>query len=363
MANELDSAITIKKAIDNIDSGDFLLPAIQRRFVWNTRQIEMLFDSIMQDYPINTFMFWEVTDKEIKNKFRFYSFLKKYVEYKGGNNEEVNTKGYKDFKAIIDGQQRLNSLYIGLKGSYAYKNYIYRKKKYREDEINYPSRNLYLDILNPIENDENKKVYDFKFLVCNNHKKENERTTKKIIDENDQEQIVECFWFDVSKILEFTNEHNVVMFLSEKKLDIGGFAGETLLKLFKLVNEKPIINFYLEKDQNFDKVLYEFIRTNSGGTTLSFADLLMSIITASWEKGKSSKGAREEIDNVIRQVKEIGFNISQDFVLKTTLVLFSSDIKFRLKNFDSSTIQKIKEEWGVITLCIKSTFELIKSLF
>jgi uncharacterized protein with ParB-like and HNH nuclease domain len=362
MANELDSAITIKKAIDNIDSGDFLLPAIQRRFVWNTRQIEMLFDSIMQDYPINTFMFWEVTDKEIKNKFRFYSFLKKYVEYKGGNNEEVNTKGYKDFKAIIDGQQRLNSLYIGLKGSYAYKNYIYRKKKYREDEINYPSRNLYLDILNPIENDENKKVYDFKFLVCNNHKKENERTTKKIIDENDQEQIVECFWFDVSKILEFTNEHNVVMFLSEKKLDIGGFAGETLLKLFKLVNEKPIINFYLEKDQNFDKVLYEFIRTNSGGTTLSFADLLMSIITASWEKGKSSKGAREEIDNVIRQVKEIGFNISQDFVLKTTLVLFSSDIKFRLKNFDSSTIQKIKEEWGVITLCIKSTFELIKSL-
>jgi uncharacterized protein with ParB-like and HNH nuclease domain len=362
MANELDSAITIKKAIDNIDSGDFLLPAIQRRFVWNTRQIEMLFDSIMQDYPINTFMFWEVTDEEIKNKFRFYSFLKKYVEYKGGNNEEVNTKGYKDFKAIIDGQQRLNSLYIGLKGSYAYKNYVYRKKKYREDEINYPSRNLFLDILNPIENDENKKVYDFKFLVCNNHKKENERTTKKIIDENDQEQIVDCFWFDVSKILEFTNEHSVVMFLSEKKLDIGGFAGETLLKLFKLVNEKPIINFYLEKDQNFDKVLYEFIRTNSGGTTLSFADLLMSIITASWEKGKSSMGAREEIDNVIRQVKEIGFNISQDLVLKTTLVLFSSDIKFRLKNFDSSTIQKIKEEWGVITLCIKSTFELIKSL-
>ncbi|PKG41444.1 hypothetical protein CXF67_15540 [Psychroflexus sp. MES1-P1E] len=62
MANELDSSITIKKAIDNIDSGDFLLPAIQRRFVWNTKQIEMLFDSIMQDYPINTFMFWEVSD-------------------------------------------------------------------------------------------------------------------------------------------------------------------------------------------------------------------------------------------------------------------------------------------------------------
>ncbi|PKG41443.1 hypothetical protein CXF67_15535 [Psychroflexus sp. MES1-P1E] len=298
----------------------------------------------------------------MKNKFRFYDFLKKYVEYKGGNNEERKTKGYKNFKAIIDGQQRLNSLYIGLKGSYAYKNYVYKKKKYREDEINYPSRNLFLDILNPIENDENKKVYDFKFLIYNNHKKDNEKTTKRIVDENDQEQIVDCFWFGVSKILEFTNEHSVVMYLSEHKLDIGGFPGETLLKLFKLINEKPIINFYLEKDQNFDKVLYEFIRTNSGGTTLSFADLLMSIITASWEKGKSSRGAREEIDSLIRQIKEIGFNISQDFVLKTSLVMFSSDIKFKLKNFDSATIQKIKEEWGVITLCIKSTFELIKSL-
>ena len=65
MANELDSAITIKKAIDNIDSGDFLLPAIQRRFVWSTKQIEMLFDSIMQDYPINTFMFWEGTTQSV----------------------------------------------------------------------------------------------------------------------------------------------------------------------------------------------------------------------------------------------------------------------------------------------------------
>ncbi len=362
MANELDNAITIKESIDRIDSGDFLLPAIQRRFVWSPKQIEMLFDSIMQDYPINTFMFWEVEDNELKNKFRFYDFLRKYVEYEGGNNAERKTKGYKNFKAIIDGQQRLNSLYIGMKGSYAYKTYVYRKKKYSESEVDYPSRKLFLDILNPIQNDEEKKVYDFKFLVNNNHNKENEKTTKKIIDENDQEQVVDCFWFDISKILEFTDEHSVIMYLSNNKLDIGGFPGKTLLKLYKLINEKPIINFYLEKDQNFDKVLYEFIRTNSGGTKLSFADLLMSIITASWEKGESSKGAREEIDDLIRQIKKIGFDINQDFILKTTLVLFSSDIRFALKNFDSTIIQKIKEEWGKITLSIKATFKLIQSL-
>jgi uncharacterized protein with ParB-like and HNH nuclease domain len=362
MANELEKAITIREAINNIDSGDYLLPSIQRRFVWSTKQIEFLFDSIMQDYPINTFMFWEVNSQEIKNNFRFYDFLRKYTEYNGGNNQERNTKGYKDFKAVIDGQQRLNSLYIGLKGSYAYKKYVYRKKKYQKDEKDFPSRKLYLDLLNPIENDEEKKVYDFRFLIHNEHIKENEKTEKQIINAEDKPETVSCFWFEVGKILSFENEHQVIVFLNENNLDIGGFAGETLLKLYKLINEKPIINFFLEKSQDFDKVLYEFIRTNSGGTTLSFADLLMSIITASWERGESTKGAREEIDTLINQIHEIGFEINQDFVLKTCLVLFSSDIRFALKNFNSNTINKIKDEWGKITLSIKASFELAKSL-
>ncbi|WP_299163226.1 DUF262 domain-containing protein [uncultured Tenacibaculum sp.] len=362
MANELEKAITIKNAIDKIDSGDLLLPSIQRRFVWNTKQIEFLFDSIMQDYPINTFMFWSVTDSEIKNNFRFYDFLKKYQEYKGGNNQERNTRGYKDFQAVIDGQQRLNSLYIGLKGAYAYKRYVYRKKKYKKDEEDYPSRKLFLDLLNPIINDDEKKVYDFRFLIHNEHEQQYKQKVKLVEDEEGNKCEIPCFWFEVGEVLAFEKEHHVIKYLSRNKLDIGGFAGETLLRLYKLINEKAIINFFLEKNQDFDKVLYEFIRTNSGGTTLSFADLLMSIITASWEKGKSTKGAREEIDELIRQVEEIGFIINQDFVLKTCLVLFSTDIRFALKNFQGETIQKIKSEWGKITKSIKSSFELVKSL-
>lgn len=233
MANELEKAITVKEAIDNIDSGDLLLPSIQRRFVWNTRQVEFLFDSIMQDYPINTFMFWSVTDANIKNQFRFYDFLRKYIEYKGGNNEERNTNGYKDFKAVIDGQQRLNSLYIGLKGTYAYKKYVYRKKKYQKDERDYPSRKLYLDILNPIVDDEEKKVYDFRFLIHNEHEQQNNRKTKGVVDEEGKRFEVDCFWFEVGEILKFQNEHSVITYLSKNELDIGGFPGETLLKLYK----------------------------------------------------------------------------------------------------------------------------------
>lgn len=361
MANELEKAITIKDAIDKIDSGDILLPSIQRRFVWNTEQIELLFDSIMQNYPINTFMFWRVKNDEIKNKFRFYDFLKKYVEYTGGNNEERKTKGYKSFDAVIDGQQRLNSLYIGLKGSFAYRQYVYKKKKYYKDENNYPTRKLYLDLLNPIDNDEQKKKYDFRFLICNDYLKEGEQKTKQIINDNGDQETVGCYWFEIGNILQFKSEHSIITFLSNEKLDFAGFPGETLLRLYKLINEKTLINYFLEQDQDFDKILHEFIRTNSGGTKLSFADLLMSIITASWELGHSTKGAREELDDVVREVREFGFEIDQDFVLKACLVLISTDIRFALKNFDAETISNIKSEWGKITLCIKASFELIKS--
>ena len=49
--------------IKRIDSNQLFLPALQRKFVWKTEQIEGLFDSIMQGYPIGTFLFWELNDK------------------------------------------------------------------------------------------------------------------------------------------------------------------------------------------------------------------------------------------------------------------------------------------------------------
>ena len=121
MSGEYEKAISINKAIHNIVSRRYLLPAIQRKFTWSTSQIEVLFDSIMRGYPINTFMFWEVTDPDVKNNFRFYQFLEKYCERFGGNNPDFDTKGHGNFHTVIDGQQRLTSLYIGLKGTYAYR--------------------------------------------------------------------------------------------------------------------------------------------------------------------------------------------------------------------------------------------------
>ena len=53
--------ITIRKAIARIQTKEYVLPAIQREFVWPTRRIEWLFDSLMRDYPIGSFLFWKVS--------------------------------------------------------------------------------------------------------------------------------------------------------------------------------------------------------------------------------------------------------------------------------------------------------------
>lgn len=122
MAGQYEKAITIKQAIDSINLRHYLLPAIQRKFVWSSRQICLLFDSIMRDYPINSFMMWDIRSASIKNDYKFYEFLKEYCQRFNEENPCVATNtGFHDFKAVIDGQQRLTSLYIGLCGTYAYK--------------------------------------------------------------------------------------------------------------------------------------------------------------------------------------------------------------------------------------------------
>ena len=121
MATGFQTPITIKDAIDNIDSQFYLLPAIQRKFVWRAEQVETLFDSIMRGYPINSFMFWHIKDNQIKRDFKFYRFLSEYREFFKVNNPDIDMIGTKDFYAVIDGQQRLTSIYLGLKGTYAYK--------------------------------------------------------------------------------------------------------------------------------------------------------------------------------------------------------------------------------------------------
>lgn len=143
------------------------------------------------------------------------------------------------------------------------------------------------------------------------------------------------FWFKVGDILElesgvlnYTQEHG----LKENELNL-------LEKLKNAFCTEKLISFFEEKEKNLNKVLNIFIRVNSGGVKLSYSDLLMSVLTASF-----SSDIREKMNGLVDALKDKGFlNVGQDQVLKTCLLLIGKDTTFELKNFNKKISKRLKK--------------------
>ena len=322
--------ITIAQAIERIKSNAYLLPAIQREFEWPSSKIEWLFDSILRGYPFGSFLFWQVKG-ETKKAYKFYKFLKDYRQNYQTHNEEFPASQGNDFIAILDGQQRLTSLYIGLCGTHAI------KRPYLRDENTervYPTRHLYLNIENTLDGEEDGRLYEFKFLA-------------------DYDASAPNKWFRVSKILEMADIYSFTRFIAS----LPEFAQRTLSELHKVVFQDSIINYYLEESQEIDKALNIFIRINSGGLPLNFSDLLMSIAVANWRQ----KDARKEIHALVDAIRDKGFCITKDFILKTFLFLHVSNIKFMVKNFSKSNAELFENKWEAVRDAVLSVFDLVRS--
>ncbi|EGT5652437.1 DUF262 domain-containing protein [Cronobacter sakazakii] len=353
MAGQYEKAITIKQAIDSINLRHYLLPAIQRKFVWSSSQICLLFDSIMRDYPINSFMMWDIRSASIKNDYKFYEFLKEYCQRFNEENPCVATNaGFHDFKAVIDGQQRLTSLYIGLCGTYAYKKPRVWWPSAQDDRI-LPPRKLYVDLTAPLKSDDELMMkYNFRFLT-------EKQYTDSLTDNKHH-------WFCLHEIFKYEQHDSpddilfnvVVPELEKRGLISSEFSRKTLLKLYTKIRTENLIHYFNESSQDIDHVLDVFIRTNSGGTKLEFSDLLMSIAVAHWQG--DFRRELDELTKNIYQNNEMGFYIERDWFLKTSLMLIDSDVRFKVKNFTSEEVGKIQQQWSEIKSCIKETFILIR---
>lgn len=298
------SPITIKQVIGRIKNNEYLLPAFQREYVWSSYQVENLFDSLMKGYPISSMLFWKVKN-EAKNAYKFYKILDKYIEKYHIHNDAFNTNQVNDFHAILDGQQRLTSLYIGLCGSYAFHRY---RARWENSDYNFPERILYLNISRTFPEDESDKTYNFSF-------KEKSLTQGKVLyqDTNGDK------WFQVGEILKLgdgDSDYGIFEFSDDYSLTRE--ERNMLNKLRSKIFDKPVINFYEIEDSKPDVAVNIFVRINSGGTQLSFSNMLMSMAIAGWQK----KDARTEILRLVDLVNNKGFNITQDYILKAFLYLW-----------------------------------------
>ncbi len=166
--------------------------------------------------------------------------------------------------------------------------------------------------------------------------------------ENDKKH----WWFKVGDILELKNVWNYA-----QEHGLKGDELELLETLNKAFHDKQLISFFEETEKNLNKVLNIFIRVNSGGVKLSYSDLLMSILTASF-----SSDIRERMNELVDALKDKGFsNMKQDQVLKTCLLLIGKDTTFELKNFNKKNIKEIEDNWEKITESIDNATKLLET--
>jgi Protein of unknown function DUF262 len=141
-------SMSIFELVNEIDNDEIVLPAIQRDFVWDQNRIELLFDSLFRGYPVGIVLLWE-TYQPIQVR----KFSREHTP--GGIHKfEENRKGRR-IKLVLDGQQRLSSIYVAIKGTF-------------------DGRKLYFDVLSGRDTDDHSEVkYRFWFALSDEAKARN----------------------------------------------------------------------------------------------------------------------------------------------------------------------------------------------
>lgn len=337
---------TIKEAMHRIGSKKLYLPAIQRKFVWDALQIERLFDSIMRDYPIGTFLFWMVEEAK-HNDYSFYEFIRDYHERDQWKNSLAAKPHLPDeLVGVLDGQQRLNSMFVALQGTYAYK----RPRVWANNPNAYPVRTFFLNVFKPeVEKEDEDYIYEFCFLTPDEAKEITPETCWCLV-----KDLLECkgvaevnkYWTKRKKLI--PQEVEVPEVTDESALDMLG-------KLWERLTTIPVINYFPVKNQNLDEVLDIFVRVNSAGTPLAKTDLLFSTIVAQWEHG------REVIEEFLEKLNEKGngFWFDTDFIMRACLVLAECPVRLRVASFKAENVKLIVKDWKLITAAIDRAVDLL----
>ena len=329
---------TIENALDSISSHEFVLPAIQREFVWQPEQVCNLFDSLMQGYPFGEFMLWRVAPENSGN-YRWYDFVREYHQRDNPHCPELAAIHDKPLTAVLDGQQRLTAFNIGLRGSMS------RKLPYKwwNSWDAFPKRILALDLLASPDPDEEGSRYCFEFIAEGWAGVENER-----------------LWFKVSNILGMESGPAMLNWLMQHGLDQEQLSRgyETLDRLHRAVRVDQVVAYYEERSQDIERVLNIFIRCNSGGTPLSYSNLLLSIAVSQWK----ILDARREVYGLVDEMNKVrpGLLFNADFVLKAGLMLSDiASVGFKVENFTYENMAVLEDNWPNIRHALMETVELV----
>lgn len=335
-----DNSVTIYEAMQNIENGKYVMPAFQRQYVWSMEQIEKLWDSILLDYPIATFLFWHVDDDNVTWDTYFCTFLSNVTfdsrKQADSTNYELTSIDVKiTDTAVLDGQQRLTSLYLSLFGEA----YIRQKHARRISGGRLMTKLLIELNKNKLDVDEeeyNSKKFDIKF---------SEKVGK-----------LSPTQFEVKNILlpKFQEEESrkkaIEEVIANVPADSKEYARNLLEKLYYKIFVEKLIRYTEIHDMKQDDALEMFVRFNSGGKALRKSEITMSILEAYWPSAKTEFG---------RVLVDSYSDFGSDFIIRSALMLYGDVVK---SNISKQIAEDLKNNWSEFKKALRNLEEVLKSI-
>ena len=344
--------MAIFNLLNQIKNNEIVLPAIQRNFVWDEPKIAKLLDSILRGYPIGIILMWE-THNDIQ-----YRPFDKSVRSDPPTRFDENTKKQK-LQIVLDGQQRLQSLYIALYGEY--------HGKY-----------LYFDVLSGRESDDFKEEkYLFYFMSDEEAEEYNEEAISYASDEeseNDEDEIYEDeneyfvkvsdlfnkspsekqkFHQEISKVLALPEEDKTRLQLNIYQLDAVLTKDENILKELIIDQNKPQDS---RERQTSSDVLEIFFRINRQGTPLNRSDLIFSMMKLNWKESATA------LPDFVKTINEgNSFELDIDFVIRSLFAVSDLGTKFDVDLLrNKSNMDRIRSSFQQCCEAIQSTVDHVQ---
>lgn len=342
---------TLTGVIAQVEAGKIVLPAMQRPFVWRDDRITRLIDSLLREFPLGTALLWKTSSIHRYRRFQ------RDIQPDAGITQDFDSGSSTERYLVLDGQQRLTSLFAALSGTYA-------------------GRALFLDALSGVKGDKDPgdTYWDCRFL----NEKEAQQLNQWPKPKKAAAQQRQLFM----RFSELTRLSPVKAGkLAKKKaeeLELGQEEEErltaTFLRCATILASRTALQVHLiDQDASepmpIEEILEVFVRVNSGGLVLQKSDLLMSLLDLSWNDIQPE---------LFRAVKEINrgrsISVTRDDLLKSLLLAAGSETRFDRLVTDRSRVEglakvipallpSVQTAWKHLTLILMDDCKITSERF
>jgi hypothetical protein len=326
---------TILSTLSKIQNGELVLPAIQRDFVWEPERMYKLLDSIFRGYPFSTLLFWNT-----KQRVQYREFTKEWSsDYHF--TFQVKQNGKKG-TMVLDGQQRLQTIYLAIYGSY-------------------DQKVLYFDLLSGIEPDDKSQAkYNFEYL-----------SLVEAELQNDQQAGIQ-HWVPLRDLANLSGKQltvKTIQYLTKLNITGDSESGQRLSQnmsaAFNALRVEETLNYFtIDKEYgddglvtNLDEVLEIFVRVNSGGQVLTKSDLMFSLMQMLWE------GAADSIADLTDRLNaKEHYDFDKDFILKAALVCTNHGARYEVDKLRNKTnVKEIEKSFPKISEALLNCKDFVVS--